>query len=62
MSRIIFWHDGNIIRECIYKNEECRYKCNSICFNTKSFKKLGKKCHGCEDFEEENNKIEPYNG
>lgn len=59
MSRIIFWNDENIIRECIYKDIECRYKCNFICFNNKS-KKLGKKCYGCKDFEEENNNVEPY--
>ena len=60
MSRIIFWSENNNIeKEIVYNKEECKNKCNDICFDCYS-KKLGKKCHGCEKFTQEDNKVEPY--
>lgn len=59
MSRLIFWNESDIIKESICNEDECRFKCNDICFNNYS-KKFGKICHGCENFVEENNKVEPY--
>lgn len=61
MSRVIFWNENNdgIQKEIVFDKEECRQKCNGVCYNLYS-KKLGKKCHGCEKFIKENNKVEPY--
>lgn len=59
MSRLIFWNEDEIVRESIYRTDECRYKTNGICFNNLS-KNLGRKCHTCNDFMEEDNKVEPY--
>ena len=55
MSRIVFWNETNIIGECIYDLDECKYKVNGICFNNMS-KNLGRKCHGCSDFTKETRK------
>jgi hypothetical protein len=57
MSRLIFWNETDIIKETVYRQNECKYKVNNICFNNMSFEKLGKICHGCEDFTEEDNKV-----
>lgn len=59
MSRIVFWNETDIIGECIYDLEECRWRVNGICFNNMS-KKLGRKCHikgidECKDYVEEDN-------
>lgn len=52
MSRVIFWRNGKIVKETIFRRDECRYKCNGICYNNNS-KQLGRKCYKCKDFVEE---------
>lgn len=60
MSRILFWNDEDICKEIILNENECRFKCNGMCYNNRS-KKLGKKCHHrCEDFTEENGQVTLY--
>lgn len=59
MSRLIFWNESDIMGEKIDKMDECRLKYDDICFNNMS-KSYGKKCHGCDKFIEEDNKVEPY--
>lgn len=60
MSRKLFLGESDIIKEVIYREDECRYKTNNICFNNSNFKMLGKKCHGCQQFTKEDSKIEPF--
>lgn len=59
MSRRIFWNESDIVNESIDKIDECRFKYDGICFYNLS-KNYGKKCHGCDKFIEEDNKVEPY--
>lgn len=52
MSRIIFYKCGKIVKEIVFRKDECRYKRNNICYNNKS-KNLGKVCHNCKDYVKE---------
>lgn len=59
MSRLIFWNESDIMGEKVDNIDECRLKYDDICFNNMS-RSYGKKCHGCDKFIKENNKVEPY--
>ena len=48
MSRITFEEEDGKEVIVIIDYEECRYKTNGKCYCNADWKKLGKKCLGCE--------------
>lgn len=48
MSRITVEDENGVEKIIIIDYEECRYKTNGTCYSNADWKKLGKKCLGCE--------------
>ena len=48
MSRVTYENAEGKEILVIVNYEECRYKTNGICYSNRDWKRLGKKCLGCE--------------
>ena len=48
MSRVTYEKEDGREEIIIVDYNECRYKTNGTCYSNEDWKKLGKRCRGCE--------------